>query len=72
MSEVLKSIKKIAEGIYKKIKKTEQPILSSPLRSLANVNYDINLDIKFTKSNMGKNVYLHPFDTWLTLELIPE
>jgi len=40
MVDVLKAIKSIAEDIYKKIKKVEQPIISSPLRSLQNVNYD--------------------------------
>ena len=40
MTDVLKAIMKIAEEIYKKIKKVEQPILSSPLRSLQNVTYD--------------------------------
>jgi len=40
MSDVLKAIKGIAESIYKKIKKIEQPEISSPLRSLQNVKYD--------------------------------
>jgi len=40
MIDVIKGIKGIAEGIYKKIKKSEQPILSSPIRSLQNVHYD--------------------------------
>jgi DNA topoisomerase VI subunit A len=40
MSEVIKAIKGIAEDIYKKVKKIEQPSVSSPLRSLQNVRYD--------------------------------
>ncbi|MFT4297947.1 MAG: DNA topoisomerase VI, partial [Candidatus Woesearchaeota archaeon] len=40
MTDVIKSIKQIAENIYKSIKKSEQPSVSSPLRSLQNVRYD--------------------------------
>jgi DNA topoisomerase VI subunit A len=40
MSDVVKAIKDIAENIYNKIKKVEQPSVSSPLRSLQNVKYD--------------------------------
>jgi DNA topoisomerase VI subunit A len=40
MSDVIKAIKGIAEDIYKKVKKIEQPSVSSPLRSLQNVRYD--------------------------------
>jgi DNA topoisomerase VI subunit A len=37
--DVLKKIKDIAHDIYTKIKHIEQPVVSSPLRSLANVDY---------------------------------
>lgn len=40
MSKVIKGIKDIADGIYKKILKKKQPELKTPLRSLANVKYD--------------------------------
>ena len=40
MSDVLKSIRAISESIYKDIKRTEQPTISAPLRSLQNVMYN--------------------------------
>ncbi|MCB9358743.1 DNA topoisomerase IV subunit A [Candidatus Woesearchaeota archaeon] len=54
---VLKQIKEIAENIYKKIKKVEQPEISAPLRSLSNVRYDssggyFELDGKFKERTM--------------------
>ena len=42
MTDVIKEIIKVAEDIYKKIKKLEQPSISAPLRSLSNVKYDPN------------------------------
>jgi DNA topoisomerase VI subunit A len=57
MTDVIKEIKNIAEDIYKKIKSLKQPTLSSPLRSLSNVNYDskdgyFQLDGKFKERTM--------------------
>jgi len=40
MTDVVKSIRTIAESIYKSIKKLKQPEIKSPLRSLNNVKYD--------------------------------
>lgn len=57
MISVIKGIKDIAESIYKKIKKVEQPSISSPLRSLQNVRYDpkegyFELDGKFKERTL--------------------
>ncbi|MFT4303168.1 MAG: DNA topoisomerase VI [Candidatus Woesearchaeota archaeon] len=54
---VLDGIKDIAQNIYKKIKKVEQPEISAPLRSLSNVRYDdkngyFELDGKFKERTM--------------------
>lgn len=40
MKDVVKGIKDIANDIFKKIKKVQQPSISAPLRSLNNVRYD--------------------------------
>ncbi len=40
MSDVLKRLKTLGEGVYKKIMKKEEPELSMPLRDLSNVRYD--------------------------------
>jgi len=42
-NEVLTKIKDIAEDIYTRIKHVEQPVVTSPLRSLSNVSYDENI-----------------------------
>ncbi len=39
-TSILKEIKDLAEGVYKKILKKKQPQLDMPLRSLSNVKYD--------------------------------
>ena len=39
--KVLLEIKKTAEDIYKKIKKKKQPTLSTPIRALSNVSYNV-------------------------------
>jgi DNA topoisomerase-6 subunit A len=57
MTDVVKEIKEIAQGMYKKIKAVEQPTISSPLRSLQNVRYDpkegyFELDGKFKERTM--------------------
>lgn len=40
MSDVVNSMKDIAKGIYKDVKKNNHPVLESPLRSLSNVDFD--------------------------------